>query len=93
MRGSWDASVGIAMGYGLKSQCLIPDKGRKCFSNPVSIPSLGPNQPPIQWLLGALPHGEQWPGREAHHSPPSSAKAKHGGAIPSLLHMFSWHSA
>jgi hypothetical protein len=32
-------------------------------------------------------------GREADHSPPSSAEVKEGGAIPPLLHMSSWHTA
>jgi hypothetical protein len=32
-------------------------------------------------------------GREADHSPPSSAKVKNGGAIPSLPHTSSWRAA
>jgi hypothetical protein len=39
-------------------------------------PSLGPTQPPIQWIQGVLPLGVKWPGREADHSPPSSAEVK-----------------
>jgi len=35
---------------------------------------LGPTQPPIQWVSRALSLGVKWPGREADHSPPSSAK-------------------
>jgi len=41
-----------------------------------STPALGPTQPPIQWVPGALSLGLWWPGREADHSPPSSAEAK-----------------
>jgi hypothetical protein len=37
---------------------------------------LGPTQPPIQWVPGALSLGVKWPGRKADHSPPSSAKVK-----------------
>jgi hypothetical protein len=37
---------------------------------------LGPTQPPIQWVLGALSLGVKRPGREADHSPPSSAEVK-----------------
>jgi hypothetical protein len=36
----------------------------------------GPTQPPIQWVPGALSLGVKRPGREADHSPPSSAKVK-----------------
>jgi hypothetical protein len=37
---------------------------------------LGPTQPPIQWVWGALSLGVKRPGREADHSPPSSAEVK-----------------
>jgi hypothetical protein len=42
----------------------------------VSRAGLGPTQPPIQWVLGALSLGINRPGREADYSPPSSAKVK-----------------
>jgi hypothetical protein len=38
--------------------------------------ALGPTQPPIQWVPGALSLGLKRPGHEADHSPPSSAKVK-----------------
>jgi hypothetical protein len=38
--------------------------------------ALGPTQPPIQWVSVALSLGVKRPGREADHSPPSSAEAK-----------------
>jgi hypothetical protein len=41
-----------------------------------SIMALGPTQPPIQWVPGALSLGLKWLGNEADHSPPSSAKVK-----------------
>jgi hypothetical protein len=38
---------------------------------------MGPTQPPIQWVPGALTLEEvKRPGREADHSPPSNAKVK-----------------
>jgi hypothetical protein len=40
----------------------------------VFIPALGPTQPAIQWVLGALSLGEKRPGLEADHSPSSSAQ-------------------
>jgi hypothetical protein len=42
----------------------------------VSRTALGPTQPPIQWVPGALSLGVKQPGREADHSPPSSAEVK-----------------
>jgi len=38
--------------------------------------ALGPTQPPIQLVPGALSLGVKWLGREADHSPPSSAEVK-----------------
>jgi hypothetical protein len=38
--------------------------------------ALGPSQPPIQWVLMAVSPGVKWPGCEADHSPPPSAKIK-----------------
>jgi hypothetical protein len=41
-----------------------------------SITALGPTQSPIKWVPGALSLGVKRPGREADHSPPSSAEVK-----------------
>jgi hypothetical protein len=38
--------------------------------------TLGPTQPPIQWVPGALSLKVKRPGREANHLPPSSAEVK-----------------
>jgi hypothetical protein len=38
--------------------------------------ALGPTQPPIQWVPGALSLGIKRPGCEADHSPPSNAEVK-----------------
>jgi hypothetical protein len=38
--------------------------------------ALGPTQPLIQWVAEALILGVKLPGREADHSPPSSAEVK-----------------
>jgi hypothetical protein len=48
-----------------------------------SRPSLGSMQPPIQWVLGALSLGVKRQGREAHHSPPTSAEVKKLGIYTS----------
>jgi hypothetical protein len=44
----------------------------------------GPTQPPLRWVPGTLSPGVKRPGREADHSPPSSAEVKNGGAIHPL---------
>jgi hypothetical protein len=43
--------------------------------------ALGPTQPPIRWVPGALSLGVKRPGREADHSPPSSADVKERVAL------------
>jgi hypothetical protein len=52
-------------------------------------PALGPIEPSLQWVLG-LSLGVKRPEREVHHSPPSGADMRMSGAIPLLLHTFSW---
>jgi hypothetical protein len=58
-----------------------------------SRPALGPTQPPIQWVSGALPPGLKPPGRDADQSPPFSAEVKNDGGIPPLPQAFSWRGA
>jgi hypothetical protein len=76
---SRDSSVGIAVGYGLDdrgSRVRFP-AGTGNFSFHTAFrPALGPTQPPIQWVPGAVSLGVKRPGREADHSPPSSAEVK-----------------
>jgi hypothetical protein len=48
-----------------------------------SRPALGPTQPPIQWVPGALSLGIKWPGREADHSPQSNAEVKNAWSYTS----------
>jgi hypothetical protein len=43
--------------------------------------ALGPTQPPTQWVPGIISSGIKWQGREADHSPVSSADVKNNGAI------------
>jgi hypothetical protein len=57
--------------------CIFTDNGLKEIMEHLRItPAVGPTQSPIQWVPGALSWGVKWPGREADHSPPSSAEVK-----------------
>jgi hypothetical protein len=53
-------------------------------------PVLGPNQPLIQQLPGALSPGVKQLERETDHSHPSDVDVKNDGAIPRLPHASSW---
>jgi hypothetical protein len=53
-----------------------PDRGWESLFTTVSRPALGPTQPPIQWVPGALSLGAKRPGREADHSSQFSAEFK-----------------
>jgi hypothetical protein len=48
--------------------------GLAIFPTTASRTALGPTQPPIQWVPGALSLEVKRQGREADHSPPSSAE-------------------
>jgi hypothetical protein len=76
---SRDGSVGIATGYWLNDQgggSSSPDRVKNFRFSISSRPALGYTQPPIKWLPGALPRGVMRQGREADHSPPTSAEVK-----------------
>jgi hypothetical protein len=68
--------------------------GRIFLLTTASRPALGSTQPPIQWVPGALSLGVKRPGREADHSPPSSAEVKE--CVELYLHSpitLSWRGA
>jgi hypothetical protein len=76
---SRDSVVGRATGYGLDDRGVgVPSPGRvkNFLFSTWSKPALGPTQPPIQWVPGALSPGVKRQGREADHSPPASAEVK-----------------
>jgi hypothetical protein len=76
---SHDSSVGIALGYrlgDLVSSVRFPAGVGNFLFTTVSRTALGPTQPPIQWVPGALSLEVKRPGRESDHSPPSSAEVK-----------------
>jgi len=57
-----------------------------------STPALGPTQPPTQWVPGALSLWIKRPGREADHSPPSSAKVKNAWSYASSTPLIRLHA-
>jgi hypothetical protein len=72
---------------------LSPGKVKNFLFSTSSRPTLGPTQPPIQWVLGALSPGLKKPGREADHLPPTRVEVKQHGSIHPLPHTSSWSSA
>jgi hypothetical protein len=91
-----DSSVGIATGYGLDNRRVgvrVPVRSR-IFSSPHrsdplwSSPSLLSN-----WVQGPLSPWVKRPGREADHSPPTSAEVKKMWIYLSTPHAPSWRSA
>jgi hypothetical protein len=72
---------GIALGYGLDDRGGL---GIFLFTT-ASRKVLRPTQPPIQWAPGVLSLGVKRPGREANHSPPSSAEIKNAWSYTSTL--------
>jgi hypothetical protein len=57
-----------------RGQSWSPGGGKNIRFSISSRPALGPTQPPIQWVPGALSPGVKLPGRKANHSPPTSAE-------------------
>jgi hypothetical protein len=66
--------------YGLDDQAIgvRSPEGQRIFPlTSVSRPALGPTQPPVQWVPRLLSPGvKARPGRDADHSPPSSAEVE-----------------
>jgi hypothetical protein len=78
----WDSSVGIGTGYGLDVREFDFRQGQETFLYSTAFrPARELTQPPTQWIPGAISLEVKRPGREAGHSPPSSAEVKNGGAI------------
>jgi hypothetical protein len=69
----YSQGAGIALGHGLDDRGFELRQGLGIFFFiPASRPALGPTQPPMQWVPGALSLGVKRLGREADQSPPST---------------------
>jgi hypothetical protein len=76
---SRNSVVGIATGYGLDDRGVrvrVPVGVKNFLFSTASRPALGPTQPPIQWVPGALSPGIKRQGRETDRSSPTSAEVK-----------------
>jgi hypothetical protein len=74
------------LSYGLDDRGFESRQGLGIFLfTTASRPTLGPTQPPVQWVPGALSLGVKRPRREAEHSPPSSAEVKNAWSYTSTL--------
>jgi hypothetical protein len=80
-----DKSVGVATGYGLGGPGLIP--GMEIFFSSLECAGAYSASYPMD-TEGSFA-GVKRSGREADHSPPSSAEAKNSRAMISLHHMSS----
>jgi hypothetical protein len=85
---SRDKSVGTAKLYGLDRQGLIPGRYRKCY-----VLQSFPTGSEAHSVFNKMEKGEhstgvKRPGRQADHSPLSSAGVKNGGNIPPLSVVF-----
>jgi hypothetical protein len=76
--GSWDSSVGVVSNYGLDDRDVQfrSPAGAKDFSSSlcVQIGSDAHSASCTMGIGGPFPRGKARPGRDADHSPPSSAE-------------------
>jgi hypothetical protein len=80
------AWCGYGYGYGWTIGVLGFDSRRGLgifLFTTASRTALGPTQPPIQWVTGALSLGIKRPGREADHSHPPSVEVKNAWSYTS----------
>jgi hypothetical protein len=77
----------------LRGHNSSPSRVKNFFFSKPFRPVLAPTQPPIEWVTGALSPGIKRKGREADHSPPTTADVKKNEFIYPLPHTSSWRSA
>jgi hypothetical protein len=71
----------VSAGWTIGRSRFDPRQGQRIFIvASASRPALGPTQPPVQWVPGTggpFPGGTARSGRDADHSPLSSAEVKY----------------
>jgi hypothetical protein len=87
----------------MTSRDSFPEDMASCVSRPalclnieeviILLSVVGPTQPPLQWVPGALSVGVKRPGREADGSSQLVPGSKIRGFIPPLHRTSSWLSA
>jgi hypothetical protein len=81
----------VKPGYGLDDRGFESRQGLGIFLfTTASGTALGPTQPPIQWVPGALSLKVKQLEREVDHSPPSSAEIKNAWSCTSTPNTPSW---
>jgi hypothetical protein len=87
----WERSRDSSAVYGLDDRGFESrqDLGIFLFTTASRL-ALGPTQPRIQWIPGALSLGVMRPGRETYHSPPYCAEIKE--CVELYLHSSNTHS-
>jgi hypothetical protein len=93
LRRSQGGSVGTGTGYGLDGRGLIPGREKRFFLLHSVQNGSGAQSASYPMDTGCSFPGGEPTGREADHSPPSSADVKNGGVITSLPHMSPWPGA
>jgi hypothetical protein len=79
----------IALGYGLNDRCFeFHQRLGICLFITVSRPALRPTQSPRQWVARTLSVVVKRPGREADHSPPSTAEVNAWSYTSTLPYAF-----
>jgi hypothetical protein len=88
----YSSPVDIGTGYRLDGRSSIPGRGKRLLPIQFGLALGLPNLLCYRYL-GLLSAAGERPGRDADHSPPSSAEVKNSGTIPPLLCTPSWSGA
>jgi hypothetical protein len=73
-----DSSVIVVSGYGLDDQGIDTRQRRQDFSSSLCVQTCSGAHPAscTSDTRGSFPEAKAWPGRDANHSPPSTAEVE-----------------